>query len=78
MTTPEIAYHFGFTKQALSRHIAVLESAGLVSRIAEGRVNHLALAPQQLDDVMRWMSELRRGWTASLERLEEVLREHGN
>jgi DNA-binding transcriptional ArsR family regulator len=75
MTTPEIGRHFGFTKQALSRHLAVLEGAGLVSRRAQGRIHCLALAPQRLDGVVQWVSELRRGWTASLERLEELLRE---
>jgi DNA-binding transcriptional ArsR family regulator len=75
MTTPDIGRHFGFTKQALSRHLAVLEGAGLVSRRVRGRVHHLALAPQHLDSVVRWLSELRRGWAASLVRLEEVLDE---
>jgi DNA-binding transcriptional ArsR family regulator len=75
MTTPEIGRHFGFTKQALSRHLAVLESAGIVSRRARGRVHHLALSPQRLDGVVRWVSELRRGWAASLGRLGEVLDE---
>ena len=75
MTTPEIGRHFGFTKQALSRHLAVLEGAGLVSRVARGRVHTLALSPQRLDSVARFVSELRSGWAASLERLDEVLRE---
>jgi DNA-binding transcriptional ArsR family regulator len=75
MTTPEIGRHFGFSKQALSRHLSVLERAGLVSRVASGRVYHLALAPQRLESVVDWISELRRGWAASLERLDEVLRE---
>jgi DNA-binding transcriptional ArsR family regulator len=74
MTTPEIGRHFGFTKQALSRHVGLLESAGLVSRTVHGRVHELALVPRQLDDVVSWVSELRRGWTASLDRLDEVLR----
>jgi DNA-binding transcriptional ArsR family regulator len=74
MTTPEIGRHFGFTKQALSRHVGLLESAGLVSRTLHGRVHELALVPRRLDGVVRWVSELRRGWAASLDRLDEVLR----
>ena len=73
MTTPEIGRHFGFTKQALSRHVGLLEDAGLVSRTLHGRVHELALVPRRLDDVARWIFELRRGWAASLDRLAEVL-----
>lgn len=74
MTTPEIGQHFGFTKQALSRHVGLLENAGLVSRTLHGRMHELVLVPRPLDDVARWVTELRRGWTASLDRLDEVLR----
>ncbi|HEX4700807.1 MAG TPA: metalloregulator ArsR/SmtB family transcription factor [Pseudonocardiaceae bacterium] len=73
MTTPEIGRHFGFTKQALSRHVGLLESAGLVSRTRRGRVDEVTLVPRQLDDLVSWVNELRRGWTASLDRLDEVL-----
>ena len=74
MTTPEIGRHFGFTKQALSRHVGLLESAGLVSRTLHGRMHELVLVPQPLDGVARWVTELRRGWTASLDRLDGMLR----
>jgi DNA-binding transcriptional ArsR family regulator len=74
MTTPEVGRHFGFTKQALSRHIGLLEDAGLVSRTLRGRVHELELVPRRLDSVERWVFELRRGWTGNLDRLDEVLR----
>lgn len=73
MTTPEIGSHFGFTKQALSRHVGLLEDAGLVSRTVHGRVHELVLVPRRLDGIVDWVSELRRGWAASLDRLNEVL-----
>lgn len=73
MTTPEIGRHFGFTKQALSRHVGLLESAGIVSRTLHGRMHEVVLVPKRLDRVTRWVTELRRGWTASLDRLDEVL-----
>jgi DNA-binding transcriptional ArsR family regulator len=66
MTTPEIGRHFGFTKQAISRHVGLLEGAGLVSRTPHGRVHELALVPRRLDDVVGWVSELRRGWAVGL------------
>jgi len=74
MTTPEIGRHFGFTKQALNRHVNLLEEAGLVARTLHGRVHELSLVPRRLDGVARWIVELRRGWGASLDRLDEVLR----
>jgi DNA-binding transcriptional ArsR family regulator len=75
VTTPEIAAQFGFTKQALSRHVALLEDAGLISRTARGRVHYLTLKPEPLERVSHWAYELRRGWKANLDRLEDALRE---
>src|SRR5580765_6714614 len=60
-TTPELGRRFGFTKQALSRHMALLERAGLVARTLHGRVHELVLVPGRLDGVVRWIDELRRG-----------------
>jgi DNA-binding transcriptional ArsR family regulator len=74
LTTPEIGRNFGFTKQALSRHVSLLESAGLIARTVRGRVHELSLVPRRLDGMARWVAELRRGWGASLDRLDEVLR----
>ncbi|HEX3370277.1 MAG TPA: metalloregulator ArsR/SmtB family transcription factor [Candidatus Cybelea sp.] len=71
--TPVIAASFDFSKQALSRHLAVLEEAGLIDRTARGRMHSVSLAPRPLDDVSAWISELRRGWQSSLERLDRVL-----
>jgi DNA-binding transcriptional ArsR family regulator len=74
MTTPEIGLVFGFTKQALNRHVSLLEHAGIVKRTLHGRVHELELVPRRLESVTRWVEQLRRGWAASLDRLEEVLR----
>jgi DNA-binding transcriptional ArsR family regulator len=74
-STPEIALQFGFTKQALSRHVAVLENAGLIERTTQGRTHHLALIPAQLDRISRWLVEIRSGWRSSLDRLDTALRE---
>ncbi len=74
-STPEVAAQFGFTKQALSRHLTVLEDAGLIERTIQGRVHYLALIPAPLDRVSRWLVEIRRGWHASLDRLNALLSE---
>jgi DNA-binding transcriptional ArsR family regulator len=75
MTTPSIAREFGFTKQALSRHLSVLETAGLVRRQRDGRIDRLDIVPARLDAVRSWIDEIKAGWNASLDRLEEVLRD---
>ncbi len=72
--TPEIAARFDFSKQALSRHLGVLEDAGLIERTVHGRVNYLSLVPEPLQDISDWIFDLRRGWHASLDRLDRVLR----
>jgi DNA-binding transcriptional ArsR family regulator len=74
LPTPELSRRFGFTKQALSKHIAILESAGLVRRTVRGRVHDLALVRDPLTEVTGWLTEVERGWEASLDRLDEVLR----
>jgi DNA-binding transcriptional ArsR family regulator len=73
MATPSIAARFDFTKQALSRHLAVLEHAGLIERTTRGRVRHVSLVPAPLGRVSNWLFELQRGWQASLQRLDRAL-----
>ena len=75
LPTRELARHFSFTKQALSRHLALLEGAGVVERTPLGRAHLLTLAPQSLAGVSDWVAEIRRGWTASFDRLDAILRE---
>jgi DNA-binding transcriptional ArsR family regulator len=74
MTTPEVSRGFGFSKQALSRHIAILEDAGLIRRTVRGRVHDLALVRAPLTEVSGWLAEIERGWQSSLDRLDVVLR----
>jgi DNA-binding transcriptional ArsR family regulator len=73
-TTPELGQLFGFSKQALSRHVGLLDGAGLVRRTLRGRLYELSLVPVPLGEVATWTAEIRRGWQANLDRLDEVLR----
>ena len=75
LSTRELAQHFSFTKQALSRHLALLEGAGVVERTALGRAHQLTLSPQPLVGVVDWVAEIGRGWTASFDRLDAILKE---
>jgi DNA-binding transcriptional ArsR family regulator len=75
MTTPEIGRHFRFSKQALSRHVSVLERAGLVRRTMRGRVQEVALDPAPLAGVVDWLAVIRHGWQRNLDRLGNLLAE---
>jgi DNA-binding transcriptional ArsR family regulator len=77
MTTPEIGRHFGFTRQALNRHVGILEDAGLIRRTLRGRVHEVTLVRGSLDAMADWVSVVRRGWEGNLDRLS-TLRGGGN
>ncbi|MEM8906145.1 MAG: metalloregulator ArsR/SmtB family transcription factor [Actinomycetota bacterium] len=73
LTTPELGRAFDMSKQALSRHVHVLESAGFVTRRPHGRVHELRLEPQPLDDIAAWTDLRRAAWERNLDRLDAVL-----
>lgn len=71
--TPALGGHFEMSKQALNKHLVVLEGAGLVERHLDGRVHQLRLRPEPLDAVGDWVAVIRCGWEASLDRLGALL-----
>ena len=75
LDTPSLGTAFDMSKQALHRHLTVLEGAGLVERRAQGRVHEVRLCAEPLAAVVSWASEVRRGWETSLDRLAHVLEE---
>ena len=60
---------------AVSKHLRVLEHAGLVRRERCGRVHRLKLEAAPMQEAQRWIEEYRRFWEASFDRLEEYLNE---
>src|SRR5688572_23531164 len=69
----ELAEPFDMTVRAVSKHVGVLEKAGLVARgrDAQRRPSRLQLAP--LQDVNEWLAEYRRLWEGRLDRIDGVL-----
>jgi DNA-binding transcriptional ArsR family regulator len=65
----ELAQPFAMSLPAVSRHIRVLEHAGLVARTVDGRVHHCSLSATPLKDVERWLSQYRRFWEGTLDSL---------
>jgi DNA-binding transcriptional ArsR family regulator len=60
---------------AVSKHLRVLESAGLIRRRRDGRVHRMHLEAAPMKQATQWMAEYRRFWEGSLDRLEEYLQE---
>ena len=69
----ELAEPFAMSLPAVSKHLKVLERAGLISRGREAQWRPCRLAPQPLKDATDWLEEVRRFWDESLDRLAEHL-----
>ena len=70
----ELAEPFSLSLNSVSKHIRILERAGLVRRRIAGRDHYLSLDPKPLDEAAAWMAKTRAFWTTRLDRLEAVLR----
>lgn len=73
MTVGELAAPFDMSLAAASKHIKVLESAGLIERQVRGRLHvcHLAAAPMHAG--VEWLRHYERFWNRSLDALEAAL-----
>ena len=65
----ELTEPFDVTRVAISKHLRILEGAGLVSRTVDGRIHHCALTPAPLKDIERWLADYRLFWTDKLKAL---------
>jgi DNA-binding transcriptional ArsR family regulator len=70
----ELAAPFDISLNSVSKHIRILERAGLVRRRVAGRDHYLALEPRPFDELARWMQQTRAFWSSRLDRLEAALR----
>ncbi|OAN39293.1 ArsR/SmtB family transcription factor [Mycolicibacterium iranicum] len=70
----DLAAPLPMTFAGVSRHIGVLESAGLVRREVRGREHWLSLQPDGLSEARQWMDEQTLFWTARADALSERLR----
>jgi DNA-binding transcriptional ArsR family regulator len=71
----ELAEPFEMTQPAVSRHLKVLEQAGLILRRAEGTKRPCRLASDGIESIDKWLSQLRKAMSASYDRLDAVLAE---
>jgi DNA-binding transcriptional ArsR family regulator len=71
----ELAEPFAMSLPAVSKHLKVLEHAGLVTRSREAQWRPCRIEPAALKDVDDWLEEYRRFWEVRLDRLEDYLDE---
>jgi DNA-binding transcriptional ArsR family regulator len=74
-TVMELAQPFEMSQPAISRHLKVLESAGLISRRVEGAKRPCRLEPGAIDEIDRWLDWLRKAMAKNYDRLDGVLAE---
>ncbi|MFN7916336.1 MAG: metalloregulator ArsR/SmtB family transcription factor [Vicinamibacterales bacterium] len=70
----ELAEPFDMSMPAVSKHLQVLERAGLVSRRKEAQWRHCALEAAPLKHVVDWAEQYRHLWEARLDRLDSYLK----
>jgi DNA-binding transcriptional ArsR family regulator len=76
-TVGELAAPLPMSRPAVSKHLDVLERAGLVHRIPEGRVNRCTLDARPLADAVSLMEEYRQYWETQLDVLKRLLEAEG-
>ncbi len=71
----ELARPFAMSQPGISKHLKVLERAGLVTAGQDAQRRPRRLQPAPLADATRWLEEYRRFWDGSFERLDGLLQE---
>ena len=74
-TVNELAEPFSISQQAVSKHLAYLETARLIERQRDGRQNFCALKPNAIREVAKWADGYRRCWEKNFQRLDKLLDE---
>jgi DNA-binding transcriptional ArsR family regulator len=72
-TVGELAEPFALTQQAVSKHIKVLERAGLISRSKVAQSRPCRFEPARFDEAAEWIGRHRRQWAERYDRLDEHL-----
>ena len=74
-TVNELAEPFDMSQPAISKHLKVLERAGLISRDRDAQRRPSRLEPGRLAEASAWLEQYREFWEASFARLDAVLEE---
>ena len=71
----DLAKPYSMSLPAVSKHLRVLERAGLIKRHRNGRVHGLTLEAKPMKEASAWIEEYRRFWEQSFDRLDDYLKE---
>ena len=77
-TVTELARPFAISAPAVSRHLKILEDAGILQRKRAGKYHRFRLNPRPLTDVRATLEQLTRFWLERLNYLEAYLGKHSN
>jgi DNA-binding transcriptional ArsR family regulator len=72
-TVQELMEPFDISPPAISRHLKVLEQAGLITRGRAAQTRPCQLAPERLQEVADWTVRMRSFWNESFDRMDEYL-----
>ena len=75
VTATQLAAELPISRQAVAKHLAVLDGAGLVVPAREGRETRYRATPDRLDDVRSWVESVGSSWDRRLEALRRHLDE---
>jgi DNA-binding transcriptional ArsR family regulator len=75
LTVGEATRDFAVSKPAISRHLRVLEDAGAIVRVVDGRTHRLRLSDSPFEDASDWLGELQAMWQRKFDVVEEFLAE---
>jgi DNA-binding transcriptional ArsR family regulator len=70
----ELAEPYDMSLPAVSKHLGVLEQAGLITREKDGRARRCTLQAQNLEEANEWLEKYRIFWEESLDRLDDYLK----
>ncbi len=74
MSVKELARPFDMSAPAISKHLRVLEKAGLLRREIQGRVHRCHLVPEPMNEAAEWIAFYERFWNNQLDSLDQYLK----
>jgi DNA-binding transcriptional ArsR family regulator len=74
----DLGREFQSAQPTISKHLKVLEQAGLIERTVEGRVHLFRLRRTRLEEAEQWITRQQAFWTGAVDQLDSLLREMSN
>jgi DNA-binding transcriptional ArsR family regulator len=72
-TVSEIASRYDMSMPAITKHLKVLEKAGLITRIKQGRERRCIAEPKNLQEASQWLNHYQQFWSSQLDSLKDYL-----